>query len=99
MTNAGQDRFRLNHLVDGAVEGSSVTVAASDLPDGGFGFEYCCGRSFIVDNVVVETSDPALDPSVRMILAKKIEAKRKEHRDALEALAARRTDQPGKIAG
>ena len=26
------------------------------LPDGGFGFEYCCGRSFVVDNVLVERS-------------------------------------------
>ena len=98
VTNEGQDRFRLDHLVDGAVEGKSVTIAASDLPDGGFGFEYCCGRSFIVDNVVVETSDPSLDPSDRLMFAKKLAAKRKKQSDGLKALAAQRTDKPGKIA-
>ncbi|MCZ6697477.1 MAG: DUF1553 domain-containing protein, partial [Planctomycetota bacterium] len=98
VTNEGQGQFRLDHLVDGVVEGYSVKLAASDLPDGGFGFEYCCGRSFIVDNVVVATSDPSLDPSARMMFAKRLKAKRKEHGDALEALAAKRTDKPGKIA-
>ena len=54
ITNAGAGRYRLEHLVDGFPEGQSVTLTAADLPDGGFGFEYCCGRSFVVDNVAIE---------------------------------------------
>lgn len=54
VTNVGKGKFKLEHVVDGVAEEKSLTLAAADLPDGGFGFEYCCGRSFIVDNVRVE---------------------------------------------
>lgn len=54
VTNLGDGKFKLEHLVDGLAEEKSLTLPASDLPDGGFGFEYCCGRSFIVDNVRIE---------------------------------------------
>jgi len=54
VTNVGDGNFKLEHLADGVAEEKSLTLAAADLPDGGFGFEYCCGRSFVVDNVRVE---------------------------------------------
>lgn len=54
VTNLGDGKFKLEHLVDGLAEEKSLTLPAADLPDSGFGFEYCCGRSFIVDNVRVE---------------------------------------------
>ncbi len=54
VTNIGQGKVRLEHLVDMLPEGPSIEIASSELPDGGFGFEYCCGRSFAVDNVSVD---------------------------------------------
>ncbi len=33
-------------LVDFVVDGKSLEVDETNLPDGSFGFEYCCGRSF-----------------------------------------------------
>ena len=56
VTHVGDDKFRVEHLVDGIPDEKSLELKGSDLPDGGFGFEYCCGRSFVVDNVVVEHS-------------------------------------------
>ncbi len=56
ITKTGADKFLMEHLVDGAPDGASLTLKGEDLPPGGFGFEYCCGRSFIVDNVRVEVS-------------------------------------------
>ena len=54
VTNQGKGKYTLQHVVDGIAEEKGLALAAADLPDGGFGFEYCCGRSFIVDNVRVE---------------------------------------------
>ncbi|HEX7445993.1 MAG TPA: DUF1549 domain-containing protein, partial [Pirellulales bacterium] len=58
ITNRGDGNFQVEHLIDGIAEEKSVTLKASDLADGGFGFEFCCGRSFIVDNVSIELSPP-----------------------------------------
>ena len=58
ITNRGEGKFELAQIVDGVIEEGTVTLAADDLPDGGFGFEYCCGRSFAVDKVVIEASGP-----------------------------------------
>lgn len=54
VTNLGAGKFRLEQLVDWQAERPSIDLAASDLPAGAFGFEYCCGRSFVVDNVAIE---------------------------------------------
>ena len=54
VTNIGKGQFRLEHLVDGFAEEGSLTLAAADLPDGGFGFEYHADRSFVVDNIRIE---------------------------------------------
>ncbi len=61
ITNVGRGKFQLEHLYDWVPDEKTVKLTADDLPDGGFGFEFCCGRSFIVDNVVVERGldDPA----------------------------------------
>jgi hypothetical protein len=56
ITHTSDHKFRLQHLVDDLPEGPHVDLRAEDLPDGSFGFAFCCGRSFQVDNVVVETS-------------------------------------------
>lgn len=65
VTNVGDGRFRLEHLYDGVPEEKTVTLTAADLPDGAFGFEYCCGRSFAVDNVVIERNDPSASAEAR----------------------------------
>ena len=56
VTNVGDGKFRLDHIVDGVADGPTLDSATLDLPDGGFGFLFCANRSFIVDNVRVERS-------------------------------------------
>ncbi len=53
ITNTGDNKFQLEHLVDGLPDGEQMTVTATDLPDGGFGFYLGAGRSFVVENVTV----------------------------------------------
>src|SRR5487761_1093905 len=59
ITNSGDGGYLLQQLVDELPEEKTVTLSKADLPPGGFGFEFCCGRGFIVDNVVIERSTPA----------------------------------------
>jgi len=98
VTNIGDANYRLEHVVDGVAEEPSVTLAEQDLPDGGFGFEFCCGRSFMVDNVAVETSDPSVDPAAIKAYAQQVAAKRRERNEAIKAVNAQRTGNPGGIA-
>lgn len=98
ITNAGDEKYELQHVVDGVLEGKPLLLEASHLPDGGFGFEYCCGRSFVVDNVLVTTNDPVEDPALRKTNQKRYQAKRNELTAALKKVDAQRTDKPGKIA-
>jgi hypothetical protein len=80
VTNRGNHQFELAFVVDGQVEEGTVTLSADDLPDGAFGFEYCCGRSFLVDNVIVEVSDAALQSDAEHT---KLADQRKQQEDAL----------------
>ncbi|HRA90371.1 MAG TPA: DUF1549 domain-containing protein, partial [Planctomycetaceae bacterium] len=57
ITHTTDHKFQLQHLVDGIPEGSHVELSEQDLPDGSFGFEFCCNRSFQVDDVIVEASN------------------------------------------
>jgi Protein of unknown function (DUF1553)/Protein of unknown function (DUF1549)/Planctomycete cytochrome C len=98
VTNLGDGRFRLEHVVDGEPETNALELLASDLPDGGFGFEYCCGRSFVVDDVTISTSDPKLDPATRKAQSDQREARQRQLVETVKALEARRKTRPGKIA-
>lgn len=101
ITNVGKGQFLLEQLLDFLPEGEKVTLTAADLPRGGFGFEYCCGRSFIVDNVVIESSPPDSSASEKALAKKYFEdhkVRSKELDDAVKALEARKTNRPGKIA-
>jgi hypothetical protein len=98
VTNHGTEGFRLEHLVDGSVEGNSITLSADALPDGGFGFEYCCGRSFLVDNVTIQTSDPKIDSGTRKKHQAALAEQKKQRDEAIAELDAQRTEHPGKIA-
>jgi len=99
VTNVGEGKFRLDHLADLAPEEPTVTLAAADLADGGFGFEFCCGRSFVVDNVLIERGKPPLeddDPSTKF--ETQLQARRKQLEQAVAAANARRGEKPGKTA-
>ncbi len=61
ITHIPGHKFRLEHLVDALPEGRHVDLSEQDLPDGSFGFEFCCNRSFPVDDVVIEASSPGAD--------------------------------------
>lgn len=100
VTRTGPDEFLLEHLVEGAPEGKTLKLAAADLPPGGFGFEYCCGRSFIVDNVEVESSNDVDADWVRRdaVFREALTARKKEVDERLRSVAARRTPKPGRIA-
>lgn len=100
ITRVESDRFQLDHLVDGSVDGQPIHLKARDLPRGGFGFEYCCGRSFVVDNVRIESSDPTNEAWAAA--SQSYEDELAVRREALERtskqIAAQRTPQPGRIA-
>jgi hypothetical protein len=99
ITNIAEGKFRLEHLADGLPDDASLELTAADLPDGGFGFEYCCGRSFIVDNVLVEQS--ARDTGGQANgsdLAEAYRVKRGELNDAVKSLEQQRGESPGRIA-
>lgn len=93
ITNVGKDRFQVEHMVDGVAEERPVTLSSRDLPNGGFGFEYCCGRSFIVDNVLIESCTGGSTP-----LGEQIKARRKALDEAVRAKLAARGERPGRIA-
>lgn len=99
ITNVGNGKFELAQVVDGVAEENTIVLTAADLPDGSFGFEYCCGRSFVVDNVLIESS-PATNEkdSEKKALAELHEQKRKAFTDAVRVLETQRPPQIGKLA-
>jgi Protein of unknown function (DUF1553)/Protein of unknown function (DUF1549)/Planctomycete cytochrome C len=100
VTNLGDGNFQLEHVVDGVSEEKSLTLAVADLPDGGFGFEYCCGRSFIVDNVRVERFSDANAGAQSQL--KVFSAQLKTQRAAFDKVQKEKEvhdkNQPGKIS-
>ncbi|MDB5387786.1 MAG: Protein of unknown function (DUF1553)/Protein of unknown function (DUF1549)/Planctomycete, partial [Planctomycetaceae bacterium] len=98
ITNQGDGKFVLQQLVDWLVEEKSITLSADDLPDGGFGFEYCCGRSFIVDNVAIETFTPGTPTDVLAKFLKELAAHQKPLEELRQSRGRLGSDRPGKIA-
>ena len=100
ITRTGAHELTLEHLVDGVVDGSSLKLANEDLPPGGFAFEYCCGRSFVVDNVVVEASNEADADWTRRqeAYAKELAERRSTLDGILAATRKERVPEPGRIA-
>ena len=95
VTNLDNEKFRIEQLVNSFPDDKPIDVKKEDLPDGGFGFEYCCGRSFIVDNVLIERIDasPREDsPSAELKKRQKELAQAsKQHKELV-------ANRPGKIA-
>jgi hypothetical protein len=97
VTNLGNDKFRLEHIVDGLQEGTTHEVTAADLPNGGFAFYYCCNRSYIVDNVRIERSLAVPGSTVDVAaLRTEIEARRKTYDEQRKMLEDQRTKEPGR---
>jgi len=100
VTRSGSDEFTLEHLVEGSPDGGSIKLKADDLPAGAFAFEYCCGRSFIVDNVVVEQSNAGAAEwiAANATFQKELAERKKELDQTTKAIAARHAPKPGRIA-
>jgi hypothetical protein len=58
VTNLGDGKFRLEHLVEGLPEEKPLELAAADLPDGGFAFFFSDSRSYVADEFRIERSLP-----------------------------------------
>lgn len=99
ITNLGEGKYEARQVVDGVPEEGTVTLTEADLPEGAFGFEYCCGRSFVVDNVLIEQGvpDSKLDAAERQ-LADEHRARRKELDTDIRALEATRPKPIGRLA-
>ena len=99
ITNIGGDRYQVEQVADGVPEENSLMLSAADLPDGGFGFEYCCGRSFAVDNVLIEFSPPVMpEDEARKALAALHQQKRAELTRDLQQIEAERPQPIGRLA-
>ncbi|MCX7418502.1 MAG: DUF1549 domain-containing protein, partial [Planctomycetia bacterium] len=97
VTNLGNDKYRLEHVVDGLQEGKSHEVTAADLPNGGFAFFYSSNRGYVVDNVRIERSLATPTTSVDVAaLRKEVEAHRKTSDEQRQKLEAQRTKEPGR---
>ena len=97
ITNVGDLKFRLEHIVDGLSEGPSLALTPADLPDGGFGFLFCVSRSFIVDNVRIERSIAhAAENADVLVLRKTIQDRRSEYDKKRTDLQSQSTPEPGR---
>lgn len=100
VTNVGKGKFRLEHLAEGIPEEKSATLTAEDLPDGGFAWEYCCGRSFIVDNLRIERF--AAGSATSSAEPPEFATELKKRREQLDTLLKQRDEMgkqpPGKIS-
>jgi hypothetical protein len=93
ITNRGDGKFQVAQVVDGFPEEGEMTLESGDLPDGAFGFEYCCGRSFTVDNVRMEVGKPLADSDAkRKELAAAALRKRKEIDAQVRKLEGEKSD-------
>lgn len=102
ITRLPKKQFRLEQLVDQLPQGPALTLKAADLPNGSFGFEFCCGRSFQVDNLFIEASHNAtVDEATKTKLAahtEELKRRQVELQAARELRAKLEGDKPGRIA-
>lgn len=98
VTHQPEGKFLLEHLVDGLPEEKTLTLTAEQLPDGAFGYECCCGRSYIVDNVVVESFDASQSQEAIAEFMKQVQPLQKASAEAAKKVAELRDRPPGKIA-
>ena len=104
ISRTGRNEFLLEHLVDGVPESGSLKLTAEQLPDGAFGFELCCSRSFTVDNVVIEQSineskkaDESQTPA-QSELTRQLEEREQKLTSDIAAVNSTRLPEPVRIA-
>jgi len=97
VTNLGDGKFRLEHLVDGLPEEKSLELAAADLPDGGFAFFFSDSRSYVADELRIERSlpDAAARPEIAALRKERDERNAAYHKRRTE-LEAQRVKGPGR---
>jgi len=101
VTRSDADRFLIEHLIDGHPEVNSLFLTAAQIPDGAFGFELCCSRSFQVDNVVVECSSTEASESSSLSyssFAVEVPERQKQLDLAIAAAEHRKISEPDKVA-
>ena len=99
VTNVGDGMFELAQLVDSVPESNTLKVPAKALPNGGFGFALCCGRSFAVDRVRIETSvDSAALTNAEIQVMESHKAAQAAFASRLAQLESQRPQMPGKLA-
>ena len=97
VTNIGEGKFRLEHLVDGLPDGKTLEVTAADLPDGGFALFFCIGRSYVVDEVRIERSLPDAGGKQDLVaLRKSIAERRSTYEMQRKELLSQSTPEPGR---
>lgn len=101
VTRVETNRLLVEHLYDGQPEINTLFLTDEQIPDGAFGFELCCSRSFQIDNLQIECS--SIDgsdsvPSSDVSLATKIAQERKKLELAIAEAEQRRISEPDKIA-
>lgn len=99
ITNIGDGNFQLAQLVDGLPENNTVNLKENDLPRGGFGFALCCGRSYVVDNVRVESSVDPTELTKSQVETRALrKSKSAEFTNQIKALEMRKPADPPKLA-
>ena len=98
VTKLKDGQFQLQHLVDGVTDEPSIELTEADLSHGAFGFEFCCGRSFVVDNVLVESFTPQGGADALAAFTKELTSRRRPVDEAIKARADLANVRPGKIA-
>ncbi len=97
VTRVDENKFRLEHVVDGLIEGKSHDLSATDLPNGGFAFFFSSSRGYVVDNVRIERSLEMPKASIDVpALRKKTEARRKLYDDQRLKFESQQTKEPGR---
>jgi hypothetical protein len=100
VTNVGNRKLRLEQIVDLLPEKNAITLDAADLPDGAFGFEFCCGRSFVVSDLIVETwasTESSASPRLATYSTDVAKHAQQLHK-TLKELDSQRLAKPGELA-
>lgn len=98
LTRLEEDKVRVESLVDFLPDGKSIELPAADVPAGGFGFEYCCNRSFVVDNLRIEAFPPEASSEPLKEFLAGLRALRQRVDELSGRLKSLESQPPGKIA-